>query len=77
MHGIIKHIVNYIGISFFLVISLLIGSNAYSEQSAEDIIKTRKALFNKNYKTAKRVQSLSASGEFVKAKKLMGEMSTN
>ena len=61
----------------FLIFSILIGSNAYSEQSAESIIKERKALFSKNYKTAKRVQSLSANGDFDEAKKLMTEMSKN
>ena len=61
----------------FLIFSILIGSNAHSEQSAESIIKERKALFSKNYKTAKRVQSLSANGDFDKAKKLMIEMSKN
>ena len=61
----------------FLIFSILIGSNAHSEQSAENIIKERKALFSKNYKTAKRVQSLSANGDFDKAKNLMIEMSKN
>ena len=61
----------------FLIFSILIGSNAQSEQSAESIIKERKALFSKNYKTAKRVQSLSANGDFDEAKKLMTEMSKN
>ena len=61
----------------FLIFSILIGSNAHSEQSAESIIKERKALFSKNYKTAKRVQSLSANGDFDEAKKLMTEMSKN
>ena len=55
----------------------MIATNAYSEISAEDAIKTRKALFSKNYNTAKRVQSLSAKGEFEKAKELMIEMSKN
>ena len=55
----------------------MLTSSAYSEQSAEDIIKTRKALFSKNYKTAKRVQSLSSSGDFDEAKELMTEMSKN
>jgi len=55
----------------------LIATNAYSEISAEDAIKTRKALFSKNYNTAKRVQSLSSNGEFDKAKELMIEMSKN
>ena len=65
------------GISLFLIFSILISSNAYSDQSAEDIIKERKALFSKNYKTAKRVQALSAKGEFDQAKELMIEMSEN
>ena len=77
MHILINHIGKNIGISLFLIFSILIGSNAYSEQSAESIIKDRKALFSKNYKTAKRVQSLSANGDFDKAKKLMIEMSKN
>ena len=50
---------------------------AYSEQSAEDIIKKRKALFDKNYNTAKRVQSLSSSGKLDEAKELMIKMSKN
>ena len=61
----------------FLIFSLLICSNANSEQSSEDTIKARKALFSKNYKTAKKVQSLSASGDFEEAKMLMMEMSKN
>ena len=77
MHCLIKHIVMNISISFFLTSSLLIGSNAYSEQSAEKIIKERKVLFSKNYKTAKRVQSLSERGEFDEAKNFMIEMSKN
>ena len=48
-----------------------------SEQSAEEIIKNRKALFSKNYNTAKKVQSLSSSGDFDDAKILMLEMSEN
>ena len=77
MHVSINHIGKNIGISLFLIFSILIVSNAHSEQSAENIIKERKALFSKNYKTAKRVQSLSANGDFDEAKKLMTEMSKN
>jgi cytochrome c556 len=77
MHNLINHIGKNIGISLFLIFSILISSNAQSEQSAESIIKERKALFSKNYKTAKRVQSLSANGDFDEAKKLMTEMSKN
>ena len=77
MHSLIKHIVKNIGISLFLIISILITTYANSEQSAEDIIKNRKALFSKNYNTAKKVQSLSSSGNFDAAKKLMLQMSEN
>jgi cytochrome c556 len=77
MHNLIKHIEKNIGISLFLIFSILICTNANSEQSAENIIKERKALFSKNYKTAKKVQSLSASSDFDEAKKLMIEMSEN
>ncbi|MDC0364788.1 cytochrome c [Candidatus Pelagibacter sp.] len=77
MHYLIKHIEKNIGISLFLIFSILICINANAEQSAESIIKDRKALFSKNYKTAKKVQSLSASGDFDEAKKLMIEMSKN
>ena len=59
------------------MISILIATHAHSEQSVEEIIKNRKALFSKNYSTAKKVQSLSARGEFDDAKKLMLEMSEN
>ena len=77
MHSSIKHIVKNIGISLFLIISILISTQANSDQSAEEIIKNRKALFSKNYSTAKKVQSLSSKGEFDDAKKLIIEMSEN
>jgi len=50
---------------------------AYSELSVEEIIKGRKAIFSKNYNTAKRVQSLASNGDFDEAKELMNEMSEN
>ena len=56
-------------------ISITTPSN--SEQSVEEIIKNRKALFSKNYNTAKKVQSLSSNGDFDDAKILMLEMSEN
>ena len=51
-------------ISIFVILSL----SANSELSVEETIKGRKALFSKNYSTAKRVQALSSKGEFEKAK---------
>ena len=77
MHSLINHIAKNIGISLLLIISLFINFNAYSEQSVEEIIKNRKALFSKNYRTAKKVQSLSSSEDFDQAKELMIEMSKN
>ena len=77
MHVILKHIAKNIGISLLLIISIFINFNANSEQSGEEIIKERKALFSKNYRTAKKVQSLSSSGDFDQAKELMAQMSKN
>ena len=58
-----------------IFLSLTPQSNA--DQSVEEIIKGRKALFSKNYSTAKRVQALSSNDDFDQAKKLMIEMSEN
>ena len=77
MHGSFKHIIKNISISLLVITTILISTNANSEQSPEDIIKNRKALFSKNYNTAKKVQSLSSNGDFDEAKKLMLEMSEN
>ena len=53
------------------------GSLANAELSVGDIIKSRKALFSKNYSTAKRVQSFSSNGDFDEAIELMKEMNEN
>ena len=55
-------------------LSFTFSANA---QTVEEIIKSRKALFSKNYSTAKRVQALASKGEFDKAKSLMIKMSEN
>ncbi len=52
-------------------------SYSNAELTVEDIIKSRQALFSKNYSTAKRVQAFSSKGDFEKVKKLMTEMSEN
>ena len=56
---------------------IIIGTQTNAEQSVEEIIKSRKALFSKNYSTAKRVQSFSSSLDFDEARDLMIEMSEN
>ena len=70
---IIKAIKYFFCILIFVLLSLPVNS----EMSVEEIIKGRKALFSKNYSTAKRVQAFSSKGDFEKAKKLMIEMSGN
>ncbi len=61
----------------FILIFVTLSPPANAELSVEEIIKARKALFSKNYSTAKRVQTFSSKGEFKKAKSLMIEMSKN
>ena len=61
----------------FILIFVTLSLPANSELSVEEIIKARKALFSKNYSTAKKVQTLSTKGEFEKSKSLMIEMSEN
>ena len=63
--------------TLFFIFILLFSSSAFSEQTVEEIIKERKSIFSKNYKTAKRVQGLASNGDIDEAKKLMIEMSVN
>ena len=72
-----KYIINALKFTLFIKIFLILSLPAYSESSVEEIIKGRKALFSKNYSTAKRVQALASKGEFDKAKSLMIKMSEN
>ena len=63
--------------TLFFIFILFYSFNAFSEQTVEEIIKERKSIFSKNYKTAKRVQGLTSNGNLDEAKKLMIEMSDN
>ena len=60
-----------------LIFLISTGLIAQSEDSVEDIIKGRKAIFSDNYKTAKRVNILVNDLEFEEAKKFMKEMAEN
>ena len=62
---------------FILFILISFSHSSYASQSVEEIIKGRKALFSKNYSTAKKVQTFASKGDFEKAKNLMFEMSEN
>ena len=73
----LKHIKSFFKNILFLSFFIVFALPANSELSVEEIIKGRKAIFSKNYNTAKRVQSLSVSGDFEEAKELMKEMSEN
>ena len=77
MHGLVKHIKSNFGIVLLSLIFLSVTIQSNADQSVEEIIKGRKALFSKNYSTAKRVQALSSNDDFDQAKKLMIEMSEN
>ena len=64
-------------IKTLIIIFSLIFPFSTNAQTVEEIIKGRKALFSKNYSTAKRVQTFASKGDFVKASSLMKEMSEN
>ena len=64
---------------FFIVLafSLSFSTSSYANQSVEEIIKGRKAIFSKNYQTAKKISILLKSKKIEEAKPLMKEMSDN
>ena len=72
-----KYITITIKYIFFILSLITFSFTASSESSVEEIIKGRKALFSKNYSTAKKVQAFASKGDFVKSKNLMIEMSKN
>ena len=74
---IIKYNTNLFKYIFFILVSITFSLPANSDLSSEELIKGRKAIFSKNYSTAKKVQTFASKGEFEKAKSLMIEMSDN
>ena len=77
MHTLVKHINSSFKIFLLSIIIILIGFNSNAEMTAEEIIKSRQMLFSKNYRTAKKVQSLASNLDFEDATVLMKEMSEN
>ena len=73
----VKYTTNTLKYICFILVILTFSFPANSELSVEEIIKGRKALFSKNYNTAKKVQTFASKGDFEKAKSLMLEMSQN
>ena len=62
-------------ITFTFLFSFSISS--YADQNVEEIIKGRKAIFSKNYQTAKKISILLKSKRIEEAKPLMKKMSDN
>jgi cytochrome c556 len=57
--------------------SLSFSISSYANQSVEEIIKGRKAIFSENYQTAKKISILLKSKKTEEAKPLMKKMSDN
>ena len=72
-----KYIINISKYIFFILVSITFSQPANSDLSTEKLIKGRKAIFSKNYSTAKKVQTFASKGDFERAKSLMLEMSEN
>ena len=72
-----KYITIILRYFFFIFVVVTFSLPVNSDSSIEETIKGRKALFSKNYSTAKRVQAFASKGDFEKAKNLMVEMSEN
>ena len=74
----LKQIINVIKIFFIvLIFSLSLSITAHANQSVEEIIKGRKAIFSENYQTAKKISILLKSKRIEEAKPLMKKMSDN
>ena len=77
MHDLLNHINKFIKIILLSVLSVFFVSSSNAELTVEEIIKSRQVLFSKNYRTAKKVQSLASNLDFEDAILLMNEMSEN
>ena len=60
-----------------LTFSLSFSISSYANQSVEEIIKGRKAIFSENYQNAKKISILLKSKKIEEAKPLMQKMSDN
>ena len=62
---------------FALILLLTLPFSSFANQSAEEIIKGRKAMFSENYQNGKKISILLKSGKKEEAKPLMKKMSDN
>jgi len=75
---VVKKIIKVIKIFIItLIFSLSFSISSYANQSVEEIIKGRKAIFSENYQTGKKISILLKSKKIEEAKPLMKKMSDN
>ena len=60
-----------------LIFSLSLSTSSYANQSVEEIIKGRKAMFSENYQNAKQISILLKQNKINEAKPLMKKISDN
>jgi cytochrome c556 len=60
-----------------LIFSLSFSASSYANQSVEEIIKGRKAMFSENYQNGKKIAILLKSKKIEEAKPLMKKISNN
>jgi len=60
-----------------LTFSFIFSISSYANQSVEDIIKSRKALFSENYQNGKKIKILLKSKKIEETKPLMKKISNN
>ena len=62
---------------FILFLLLSFSNSSYANQSVEEVIKGRKAMFSENYQNGKKISILLKSKKIEEAKPLMKKMSDN
>ena len=62
---------------FALILLLTLPFSSFANQSVEEIIKGRKAMFSENYQNGKKISILLKSGKKEEAKPIMKKMSDN
>jgi cytochrome c556 len=62
---------------FILLLLLSFSNSSYANQSVEEVIKGRKAMFSENYQNGKKISILLKSKKIEEAKPLMKKMSDN
>ena len=62
---------------FALILSSSLPFSSFANQSIEEIIKGRKAMFSENYQNGKKISILLKSGKKEEAKPIMKKMSDN